>query len=101
MGAIYCIECCPVDTDSEDVAPVFASEEVDSYPVCDTCGTQHDYMGLTLDGLREVARRAHLAHECERGSCPDCKDAHTKGHCSNISSESDPCPYCEDEKESV
>ena len=60
-GAIYCVECCPVDTDSDDVSPVFATGEVDSYPVCDSCHATHDYMSLTEDGRRELQRRAHLA----------------------------------------
>jgi hypothetical protein len=48
----YCVECLPngVDAESDDVMPVFASNEVDSYPVCCVCGAEHDYMGLTTDG---------------------------------------------------
>ena len=51
-GAVYCIDCIPdgVDVESDEVRPIFASDEVDCYPVCDRCGRVHDYMGLTSDG---------------------------------------------------
>jgi len=45
-GAVYCVECCPVDVESEDVAPVFADQEWDYVPVCDVCGREHDYVIL-------------------------------------------------------
>ena len=52
-GAIYCNTCLPegLTTESEEVTPVFAEEEVDFYPVCDSCGTEHDYMSLTSAGM--------------------------------------------------
>lgn len=51
-GAVYCIDCIPdgIDVESDEVRPIFASDEVDVYPVCDQCGRVHDYMGLTSDG---------------------------------------------------
>lgn len=49
-GAVYCTECLPDGVDVEsDAIPIFASDEVDCYPVCDKCGRVHDYMGLTSD----------------------------------------------------
>ncbi len=48
-GEIYCTECCPVDYLSDDVMPIFASDEVQTYPVCAHCGTEHDYMGMITD----------------------------------------------------
>ena len=55
-GAIYCTSCLPdgIDEDHEDVSPVFADSEHDSYPVCDACGCVHDYVSLTSYG------QAHL-----------------------------------------
>jgi len=50
-GDIYCNDCCPVDTDSPEVSPIFADSEWDYLPVCDHCGTEHDYVGLTEDGM--------------------------------------------------
>ena len=26
-GAVYCVDCCPVDVESEDVSPIFADQE--------------------------------------------------------------------------
>src|SRR5262245_55360529 len=54
-GAEYCVGCLPdgVDVDSEEVSPIFASEEMDRYPVCDACGYEHDYVSLTEYGQRE------------------------------------------------
>lgn len=51
-GAVYCTECLPndVDVESDEVCPIFASDEVDDYPICDKCGRVHDYMGLTGNG---------------------------------------------------
>lgn len=45
----YCVECLPDGVDSEDselVTPVFASDELDYYPVCCVCGKVHEYMVL-------------------------------------------------------
>ena len=46
--AIYCVQCLPegVDVDDDEVMPIFATDEVESYPTCDACGAEHDYMGL-------------------------------------------------------
>ena len=45
-GAIYCVECLPdgVDTDDEEVSPIFAGSEWDTAPCCEHCGWVHDYM---------------------------------------------------------
>ena len=45
-GDEYCVGCLPdgVDVDDDDVCPIFASDEVDVYPVCCVCGCEHDYM---------------------------------------------------------
>ena len=58
-GAVYCTGCLPdgVDADSEGVYPIFADSEWDSYPVCDACGAEHDYMSLTSDGQSWLAER--------------------------------------------
>jgi len=45
-GAVYCVECCPVDVENEDVSPIFADQEWDYVPVCDVCGREHDYVTL-------------------------------------------------------
>ena len=50
-GAVYCVECCPFPTDSDEVFPVFADSEWDCYPSCDKCGRQHDYVRLTIEGM--------------------------------------------------
>lgn len=45
-GEHYCVECLPrgVDVEDEEVDPIFAGAEVNRYPVCCECGTEHDYM---------------------------------------------------------
>lgn len=47
-GSVYCVDCLPVgiSVNSPDVMPVFADSEWDSYPVCDVCGYEHDYVNL-------------------------------------------------------
>lgn len=54
-GAVYCIECLPegVNLSDDDVYPVFADQEVDSYPVCDKCGELHDYVTLLIPIMEE------------------------------------------------
>lgn len=55
----YCVECLPegVTTEDEFVYPITAVAEVDCYPVCCNCGAEHDYMGLTPEGQRDLSRR--------------------------------------------
>jgi hypothetical protein len=55
-GAVYCVDCLPtgVGVDADDVSPVFADSEWDSYPTCDACGTVHDYVSLTPDGAMQA-----------------------------------------------
>ncbi len=45
---VYCIECLPdtVKVTHEDVSPIFAESEWDSYPTCCWCHTVHDYVNL-------------------------------------------------------
>jgi len=57
-GAIYCIECLPdgIDADSDQVTPIFASDEVAAPGVvCAACGSTHDYMTLIGPNVREIA----------------------------------------------
>ena len=51
-GQVFCVECLParVDPESDDVTPIFASEEWDHYPICDVCGYEHDYVSLIEGG---------------------------------------------------
>lgn len=50
-GSVYCVGCLPngISIDDDEVEPIVAGQEVDSYPTCDACGTEHDYMAL-LEG---------------------------------------------------
>jgi hypothetical protein len=86
-GAYYCASygdsgCLPdgVSENAEDVHPVFAEAEVDSYPVCDSCHEEHTYMGLTEEGRRQLLLRAHAKKECD-DDCPICKELHDTGQC--------------------
>jgi len=47
-GEIYCIGCLPkeVDYTSDDVFPIFADSEWDTFPVCCVCNTEHEYVSL-------------------------------------------------------
>ena len=56
-GAVYCVECVGEGTDLEgdDVTPIFADSEHDSYPVCDGCFHVHDYVSLTEEGEKQAA----------------------------------------------
>jgi len=51
-GEIYCNDCLPdgVSVNDDEVSPVFAGNEVDSYPVCCECGEKHTYMSLLSSG---------------------------------------------------
>jgi hypothetical protein len=57
-GVVYCKGCLPagIKLDDPRVAPIFAEQEWDSYPVCDKCGFQHKYMSLTSESRREDAQ---------------------------------------------
>jgi len=44
-GRTYCTDCLPPGSEPE-ATPIFADAEFDSYPVCDVCGEQHDYVRL-------------------------------------------------------
>lgn len=62
-GEIYCIDCLPncpccdhpITTNDPSVSVIFASDEVDSYPICSVCGTQHTYPSLTSVGVEHEA----------------------------------------------
>lgn len=56
-GACYCIDCIPKGVQLSDCFPVFADSEWDSYPVCDVCFAEHDYVSLTEYGRKDEARR--------------------------------------------
>lgn len=65
-GGIYCVECLPdgITERSEDVSPIFADAEWDSFPHCEHCGRAHTYVSLTdygvsyvLDSIRESLRQ--------------------------------------------
>lgn len=60
-AAIYCVGCLPegVDVNDEGVHPVFADSEWDSYPCCDVCHAEHDYVNLTEDGQNWLREREH------------------------------------------
>lgn len=47
-GEVYCTECLPegVSVKDEAVSPIFADSEWDWAPVCDKCGTEHDYVSV-------------------------------------------------------
>ena len=44
-GSVYCVTCVP-KTQEQNVYPIFADTEWDSYPVCDACRREHDYVVL-------------------------------------------------------
>lgn len=56
-GAVYCADpdCLPegVNIEDEDVSPIFADAEVDCAPVCENCGTEHDYMSVRYRRISE------------------------------------------------
>lgn len=65
-GAVYCVGTC-FDTmaagfrehqrptlKSDEVSPIFADSEWDSYPVCDICHAEHDYVSLTCEGAAQT-----------------------------------------------
>ena len=52
---VLCVGCLPddVSVNDEDVHPIFADSEWDSYPVCSECGREHDYVSLTTYGQNQ------------------------------------------------
>jgi hypothetical protein len=66
-GECYCVDCLPagVAVDSEGVDPIFASSEVDYYPVCGVCGHEHDYMGLTTYGRQSQNENTRDSNEAD------------------------------------
>jgi hypothetical protein len=55
-GEILCNECLHLDVKTEEVQPIFADSEWDSYPVCSKCGEVHDYVVL-LDYATTIKKR--------------------------------------------
>ena len=43
---VYCLDCLPVDPEDEEVQPIFAGSEWESYPTCCECGAEMDYVVL-------------------------------------------------------
>lgn len=52
--SVFCLYCLPVDKESEHFHPYFSTDEVDSYPVCDSCGVEETYMSLTTEGINHI-----------------------------------------------
>lgn len=56
-GAIYCVDCLPegidVDSDEDEVSPLFADSEHETTPVCDKCKHVHDYVSIIYGGKDE------------------------------------------------
>lgn len=59
-ASVYCVECLPEGVTREDAYPVFADSEWDYYPTCDACGTVHDYVSLTPDGVLHEAESRNV-----------------------------------------
>ena len=51
-GEVYCNICLSYDIGihHNDVTPIFADSEWESYPVCVECGQEHDYVILLPKG---------------------------------------------------
>lgn len=47
-GQALCVSCVPSDAQSEDIAPIFASEELEEYPICAVCAEVHIYPKISL-----------------------------------------------------
>lgn len=62
-SAVYCddADCLPegITSESEDASPIFADSEWDSYPMCDHCHAEHDYVSLTSDGQAWLEQREY------------------------------------------
>ena len=74
-GEEYCVGCLPdgVTVDSRQdgellVSPIFATAEMDRYPVCGACGEEHTYVGLTQEGRRALLSRGHMTANVEFGT---------------------------------
>lgn len=81
----YCVGCCPVDLDCDEVHPIFATEELDTAAVCDVCGEIHDYMSIIGDDddddddceevpivERCVTKSTRAGRDGKRIMCPHC-----------------------------
>lgn len=68
----YCNACAKEagheDLDADHISPIFATDEADSYPSCETCGGVFEYINLTEDGRAwlEEAREERIAEVKER-----------------------------------
>ena len=88
QGDVYCNECLPrgLSVNSEEVQPIFASDEWDYTPVCCQCMEKHDYIqvlyphkdGCTTEGPRETlpCNQCGVPHDLNDldsdGYCPEC-----------------------------
>lgn len=65
-AAEFCPDCFNGDPEDEEVGVIFASSEMDRYPVCDHCGEKIEDVALTTDGLAYERRQEHAPlEECE------------------------------------
>ncbi|MBU1621880.1 MAG: hypothetical protein KJ604_20685 [Gammaproteobacteria bacterium] len=78
-GATYCVDCCPVPIEDEEVSPIFADEERDSSVTCDVCGMEHDYMTI-LEQEEEEQQEEDLRTEPEPAE-EDLDRYRQRGHC--------------------
>lgn len=53
-GECYCCGCIAEDTAKDELYPIFADSEWDSYPVCAKCGEEHTYVSLTSEGVARL-----------------------------------------------
>lgn len=61
-GSFYCsYDCLPdkIIPGSDEVSAVFANDEWDSYPICDSCNETCEDVGLTPDGFRRMEQDRH------------------------------------------
>jgi len=70
---VFCTDCLPDDVSFNDpeVSPIFASEEFDTYPVCDVCGEVQDYVNLTDVGRATMGGKLPAAIWRNRGLWTD------------------------------
>lgn len=61
-GAFYCEGCSPtgINSDGEEVGAVFAGDEWDYYPTCDSCGAECGDVHLTTDGEHWLKSRQEM-----------------------------------------
>ena len=45
-GDVFCVDCLPRGLANDDYTPIFALDEWTYVPVCERCGTHHEYISL-------------------------------------------------------